>query len=153
MLAAILSYYAWYTLVLLQFNPSYPLRTLGLAGTIVAKGKSRAGLKALGASASHTESRESTVAENAQATTRITEEISEPSDEEQVSSEQLQALQKRTEEREAYIRLLQRIKELEQEESDLAPSTLRMQNNVITLSGSRGPRFDKHSAKYRSQNL
>jgi len=120
---------------------------------MAAKGKGRAGSKLSGAAASQAESRASTVAEAAQAPIESIEEMREPSDEEQVSSEQLQALRNRVAEQEEYTTLLRRIKELEQEQSNLALRAPRSQNDVPTLPTSRGPRFDKHTAEYRGKNL
>jgi hypothetical protein len=73
---------------------------------MAAKGKGRAGSKPSGAAASQAESRASTVAEATQAPIESIEETREPSDEEQVSSEQLQALRKRVAEQEEYTTLL-----------------------------------------------
>jgi predicted nuclease with TOPRIM domain len=120
---------------------------------MVAKGKGRAGSKPSGAAASQAESTASTAAEAAQALLESIKEIRESSDEEQVSNEQLQALRKRVAEQEEYTILLRRIKELEQEQSNLALQALRNQNDVPTLPTSRGLRFDKHTAKYRGKNL
>jgi hypothetical protein len=97
---------------------------------MVAKGKGRAGSKPSSAAASsaaapQADSRESTTADPTPALVKSTEQVEELSDDEQVSSEQLQALRRQVAEQEEYVRLLQRIKELEQEQSDLVSHTLR----------------------------
>jgi hypothetical protein len=120
---------------------------------MVAKGKGRAGSKPSGAAASQAESRASTAAEAAQAPIKSIEEMREPSDEEQASSEQLQALRKRVAEQEEYTILLRRIKELEQEQSNLALQAPRSQNDTVTLLINRSLRFDKHTLEYRGKNL
>jgi hypothetical protein len=120
---------------------------------MVAKGKERAGLKLHSAVITQATSRESTIANAAPTPTpaqRI-EEAEEPSDE--ANTTQLQALRKRVAEKEEYTRLLQRFKELEREESELASQTPRRQNDGITLLTSRGPRFDKHTLEYCGKNL
>jgi gamma-glutamyl:cysteine ligase YbdK (ATP-grasp superfamily) len=95
---------------------------------MVAKGKGRAGSKPLSAAALQAESRESTTTDP---TPALVGEL-----EGQVSSEQLQALRKQVAEQEEYVRLLQRIKELEQEQSDLVSHTLRMLNEAAALQSS-----------------
>ena len=81
------------------------------------------------------------------------EEVSKPSDEELVGAKDIKALRKRVVEQEEYTRLLRRIKELEQEQNDLIPHTLRAKSEAIPLHSSKGPRFDKHTVEYRSRNL
>ncbi len=120
---------------------------------MVAKGKERAGLKLTSAAVAQEESRESTIAAQAPAQASSVEEVSEPSDEEPVGAGDIKALRKRVAEQEEYTRLLRRIKELEQEQNDLIPHTLRAKSEAIPLHSSKGPRFDKHTVEYRGRNL
>ena len=73
---------------------------------MAAKGKGRAGSKLSGTAVLQAESRASTVAEAVQALIESIEEMREPSDKEQVSSEQLQALRNRVAKQEEYTTLL-----------------------------------------------
>jgi hypothetical protein len=125
---------------------------------MVVKGKGRAGSKPSSATAPQAESSESATVNPTPAPIRSTERVEELSDdelgdEEQVSSEHLQALRKRVAEQEEYTRLLRRIKELEHEQSILALQAPRSQNDTVTLPTNRSPRFDKHTLEYRGKNL
>ena len=73
---------------------------------MVAKGKGRVGSKPSSAVVAQVGSREGTTPNTAPALIRSIEEIGELSDEDQVSSEQLQALHKRVAKQEEYTTLL-----------------------------------------------
>ena len=117
---------------------------------MVASGKGRARSNAPNAAASQAESRESTVVDATSAPIR-SREVREL--EGRVNVEHLQSLSKRVAEQEEYVRLLWQIKELEQEQSDLALHTLCTPNKAVTLQSSKGAWFDKHTVEYRSNNI
>jgi len=126
---------------------------------MVAKRKEKAGSKASSAAVLQAESSGSTIAEasalgavSGERAVELSDE--EPSsDEDQINSEQLEALWKRVADREEYTTLLQRLQELDDETDELTTPAQRRQSEVLTLPISRGPRFNKHATEYRGKNL
>jgi hypothetical protein len=74
------------------------------------------------------------------------------SEEEQPTNAELLALRRRVQEKEEYTALLKRIQELKQEQ-ELLSQYSRSVNAPTTPAVRSGPRFEKHSLKYRGKHL
>ena len=133
----------------LQSNPSNSLRTLGPIATMVAKGKGRASRQP---SASGTQSGSGEGIVPATLPTATLEDLT-TSDDESHTEEQLQELRKRAAQKEEYITLMRKIRDLEVEQESFSSHPPRLQSTVAPIPASRGPRFDRHSVEYKGKNL
>ena len=124
---------------------------VGPSGRMTAKGKERAGPLGPNVSTWQATIRESTLPETAPQSQ--TGDIVEPSVEQQVSSEQLEALWKQVKAKSEYHSLLCQLHELNYKTDKLTILVQRRQSKALTQLISRGPCFNKHTTEYYGKSL